>query len=169
MAIGGESMKPKDDERIPLEPGKHSVVIDDVDSGVSDKTGSQYWFLKLSDSNVQFQHFIGTEETQYKSMDKVFNHAAKQMESLGLYDTIGEQPDYDSWFQKAIDLTFQLKGKSIEYTVQKYKIDGKEGKWGMITGFLDTPNEAIQKFPDNQAPQASGPAPGVNENEEIPF
>ena len=92
--------------------------------------------------------------------------AAEQMEALLIYDKIGEKPDFDSWFQEAIDLTYALKGKTIEYTVKDYNFDGKSGNYGRITGFLDIPNEAIQSVPKTDA---SGPAPGVDESEQIPF
>lgn len=168
MAVGGEKMKPQDDRRIPLDPGTHAVTIDDVVSGVSDKTGNAYWIVKLlTENEVQFDHFIACEETQYKSIDKVFKSASEQMESLLLYDKIGEQESYEKWFEQAIDLTFALKGKKIEYSVQKYKIDGKEGFWGKITGFLDTPNEAVQVVPKDH--NVKGPTPGVDPNEEINF
>lgn len=160
-------MKP-DDRRIPLDPGQHMVILDDVVSGVSDKTGNTYWIIKMvTENGVQFDHFIQTEETEYKTMDKVFKSAAEQMESLYLYDTIGEQPDFTSWFEKAIDLTYQLKGKKIEYTVSEWNINGKKGTWGKITGFLDMPNEAIQKVPAQAA--SAGPKPSFDSKEEIPF
>lgn len=164
MSVGGATMKP-DNRKIPLDPGVHAVTLDDVVSGVSDNTGKQYWILKLStqgDFSVQFDHFIQCEETEFKSMDKVFKAAAEQMEALFLYDKIGEQPNFESWFNQAIDLTYALKGKTIEFTVKEYNFDGKSGNWGRITGFLDTPNEAVQAVPKSAEPT-------FDHNEELGF
>lgn len=166
MAIGGSAMKPADEKKIPLEPGKHVVVLQDIVSGVSEKTGNPYWINKLvTESGVEFDHFIQMKETTFKPMDKVFKRAASQMDSLMIYDKIGEQPDYDKWFEQAIDLTYALKGKKIEYTVKKFKLDdGKEGVWGDITGYMDMPNEAVQVVV-----KTPSPSPGVDPKEKLPF
>lgn len=164
--IGGAKMKPTEERRIPLDPGTHVVTLDDVVSGISDKSGQQYWINKLTtESGQQFDHFIQCCETEYKSIDKVFKAASEQMESLMIYDTIGEQSNYEKWFEKAIDLTFALKGKKIEYTVKQWTIDGKSGFWGKITGFVDLPNEAIQVTPKTSTAASASP---VDETEQIP-
>ena len=170
--IGGDTMKPiNDDRRIPLDAGTHAVELFDVVSGTSDKTGAAYWIVKLTTNGgkgIVFDHFIQCEETEYKTMDKVFKSASSQMDALGLYDTIGECKDHDAWFTKAVDLTYALKGKTIEYTVQDYNFKGKVGTWGKITGFLDTPNDAIQKL--SKTGLATDPtASTVDEKEVIPF
>lgn len=167
MSVGGETMKP-DNRKIPLDNGVHAVTLDDVVSGVSDSTGKKYFILKLlTENNIQFDHFIQCEETEFKTMDKVFKAAAEQAEALFVYDKIGEQPDFDTWFDQFIDLTYALKGKKIEFTVKGYNFEGKKGNWGRITGFLDTPNETVQSIPVKEA--TNSPSPTVDENESIPF
>lgn len=160
--VGGDKDKPREDEKFPMGPGVHCVTIDDVITGVSDKTGAQYWIVKmLNDNDVQFDHFIACEETKFKSLEKVFKAAARQMEALLIYDQIGEQPDHTAWFQKAIDCTYALKGKKVEFTIKTWEMDGKKGVWGEITGYLDIPNAAIQTVPKGEDVE--------KQNEEIPF
>lgn len=148
-------------------PGVYSVIFDDMVTGISDKTGRQYWIMKfINDQDVQFDHFIACEATEYKTEDKVYKALARQMESLHIYDTIGEHEKLESFVQKAIDVTYQLKGKTFEFTIKKWKMEDREGIWGEITGFLDIPNEAIQTM---NAMGSTSPDSSVNENEKIPF
>ena len=165
--FGGQDNRPsKADEKFAgLPPGSHCVTIDDMVSGVSDKTGNQYWIIKLlTEGGVQFDHFIQCQATEFKSEEKVYNALARQMEALYLYDTIGSHVTLDDYVQKALDVSYQLKGKKVEFTIKPWKMDGKEGVWGEITGFLDIPNEAIQKLPG-----ASASAQGFDANEELGF
>lgn len=163
MSIGGEAMKPKPEEKIPLPEGVHAVKLKDVVSGLSDKTGNLYWINKLEteDGDV-FDHFINTTPTDYKPIEKIFKAASEQMITLMLYDKIGVQDDYDAWFQKAIDQTYALVGKKIEYTVKNWEFNGKKGKWGRITGYLDVPNEAVQTLPETAEKT-------FDSKEELPF
>lgn len=169
--FGSQDNRPSkaDEKYAGLGPGTYSVTLDDMVSGVSDKTGNQYWIIKLlTEGGIQFDHFMPCEASEYKTEEKVYNAVARQMEALYLYDTIGEHETLESYVQKALDVSYQLKGKQIEFTIQQWKMNGKEGVWGEITGYLDTPNEAIQVLPTQQtsAPAASA---GPNPSEKLPF
>ena len=166
--FGGEANKPStgDEKFGGLQPGKYSVTMDDMNTGVSDKTGKQYWIMKFTDQSGQtFDHFMPCEETEYKTEEKVYNTIARQADALMIYDAIGEHKTLEAYVQKAIDVFYQLKGKKMEFTIKKWKMEDKEGVWGDITGYLDIPNEAIQKT--NVSTTAGAPA--VDANEEIPF
>ena len=165
--FGSKDQKPsKQDAKFAgMEPGVYAVTIDDMISGASDKTGKQYWIIKLlNENNVQFDHYIQCEGTEYRSEEKVFNSLARQMEALMIYDTIGEHETLEGFVQKALDVSYELKGKKVEFTIKPWQFDGKSGVWGEITGFLDIPNSAIQTVPTMTAEQLV-----VDENEEIGF
>lgn len=163
--FGGKDNKPdsNNDKFSGLGPGQHMVYFNDMNTGISDKSGKQYWIMKFStEDGKEFDHFMPCEADQYKTEEQVYNKVAKQMEALFIYDTIGEHDKLENFIQAAIDKTYMLKGKKIEYTIQKWKMDNKEGLWGAITGYLDTPNTAIQRG-------IEGTGSDVDSNEEIPF
>lgn len=68
----------------------------------------------------------------------------------------------------AADRVFKLVGKTIEVTVTKHReYNGKTYEETLVTGYLDTPNEAIQTVKADT--MSMGPAPTFDSNEEIPF
>lgn len=168
--FGGDENKPSqnNDKFSGLGAGKHVLYMTDMNSGVSDSTGKQYWMIELTkDENTKFNHFINCEPSEYKTEEKVYNSIARQMEALMIYDKIGKHETLESFVQAAIDTTWELKGKKIEFTIKKYKFDDKEGLWGEITGFLDVPNEAVQNAKAASAPTDGGTS--FDTKEEIPF
>lgn len=163
IMFGGSDNKPTTgpEKFAGLKPGTYAVTLSDVNTGTRDD-GSQYWSIDLTtEDGKEFKHWIQCEESEYKDEQKVYNGIASQMEALMIYDAIGTHDTLSGFVQKAIDVVYQLKGKTIEFEILKYKIDGKEGVWGKITGFLDTPNAAIQKM--DVATTAN------NDTSEIPF
>ena len=168
MSFGGKENRPSqgnNDKFGGLQPGKYAVIFEDMNTGVSDKSGRQYWIMKFkTEEGVKFDHFINCEPSEFKTEEKVYNAIARQMDALMIYDCIGSHDKLESFIQVAIDKTYMLKGKLLEFTIQKWKMDGREGLWGEITGFLDVPNSAIQATVTQ-----SEAVPGVNESDEIPF
>lgn len=167
LMFGSEEQKPSNqmsDKFDGLGPGAHAVILKDMNSGVSDKSGKQYWIIELQtpDEKHKFNHFMPCEADEYKTEEQVFKKVAGQMEALGLYETIGAHAKLEDYIQKAINTSYELCGKTIEFTIKKWKMDDREGLWGAITGFLDTPNEAIQKGLVKKEPI-------VDESEELPF
>lgn len=158
--FGGNENKPVQNEKFAgIGIGAHAVTITDVTTGTRDD-GTQYWSVDLSTTDgKEFKHWINCEPSEYKDETKIYNSIARQMEALMIYDAIGTHETLSAFVQKAIDVTYSLKGKTVEFTVKKWKIEDKEGLWGEFTGFLDTPNAAVQKMPET----------ANKDNSEIPF
>ena len=181
--VGGNNDKPVEEPKIPLAVGTHVVKIKNSQTGYS-QNGNQWWKITLAGPTPQgtegpeFDHWIGCSETEHKAWDKVWKRAVEQTEALFVYDKVGEQPNYQKWFEVAADMVHGLIGKKIEFEVKEWNINNNSGVWGNITGYVDTPNAAVQVVP-NGAPTTAGqnmseprpasPEPSFDTTEEIPF
>lgn len=167
----GESFENTEYKELPV--GDYAVLIDNVivSESAKKKTPCLNFTLKVADgefANRTIFHTLWFTEGAY-------NMTAGQLSKLLVFEKIKPATDIVAWMNNAADIVFQLIGKKIELKISGYdeSDNGKRYPKTWITGFLDTPNHAIQTLPGDgataQPTTAAGTSSGVDTTEEIPF
>lgn len=169
----GETFEDTEYKEIPV--GEYAVIIDNVivSESAKKKTPCLNFTLKMADGEFK-------NRTVYHTLwftEGAYNMTAGQLSKLLVFKKIKPATDIVGWMNNAADLVFQLKDKKISLKISGYDEadNGKRYPKTWITGFLDTPNHAIQDVAEDNQTQAESSAQTaqtsstVDESESIPF
>lgn len=138
-----------------LPEGKHVAMIMSADYKVLEKSGTEVVNMKLmlSDGTVYYHSFFAHTEGSIKM-------AAPQLkklmllEKLPIYQTVNDLINDRTNFLKKLETALNaLLKKKIELTAEFYnsKKTNQREQMVRISGYLDTPNEAVQTVPKAMA------------------
>jgi len=116
--------------------------------------------------------------------EKAYNMTSQQLDNIYVFKKIPPQASIEGFMNVAADMVFALVDKRFEIEVQGHdEYNGKMYPKTFLTGYMDSPNFAVQVF-ENQPQQSAqtqktsaGPTPArqmaqppsIDENEAIPF
>lgn len=156
----------------PIPKGRYACVLENAT--IEETSGNKTPYLNLTTT------ISGGEFNNRKLWVKLwmtegaYNMTSQQLDNLLVFKAIGAQDSQGAFMNKAADLVFQLVGKKIEVAVTGHDVyNDKTYEKTFVTGFLDTPNAAIQSAKDARVDGAttatSSATSTVSETEEIPF
>ena len=176
----GQSFEETEYKELPI--GNYAVFIDNVviSESAKKKTPCLNFTLKVADG--QFK-----DRTIYHTLwftEGAYNMTAGQLSKLLVFEKIKPAADIVTWMNNAADLVYQLVNKKIDIKISGYdeSDNGKRYPNTWITGFLDTPNHAIQTVlsgtvdaqqqagtSTTASPTTAGSETSFDTSEEIPF